>query len=443
MQPDYDKMADAMVAGAKRYVDSLVKPLVERIRELETRPLVTPKDGVGIVDCLKDGDGILILTLTDGRVLKTNIRDGAPGENAAPITVDDVRPLVVEEARKAVGEVANEAKADVARIATQGVAEAVKALPKPGPVVIPDVAALVAEAVEAMPAPAAGKDVDMVVVRAMIMEAVKAAVEALPAPAAPELPDYKAIIIEAVNSLPPAAPGKDADMVAVAAMVEARVEAAVKSSIEALPAPALPELPDFRAIVDEAVKALPAAAPGKDADMDAIRAFIEEAVDKAVAALPEAKDGVGLAGAFITRGGTLTLTLTDGSTRDLGQVVGADADMAAIEAAIKTMVDAIPRPRNGVDAVGFDDMDLVLNEEGAFLNFARGEKVKSFRLPIVIDRGVFKEGSNYHKGDGVTWGGSFWIAQKDTKDKPDAGGDGWRLAVKKGRDGKDNDPVKR
>jgi hypothetical protein len=55
----------------------------------------------------------------------------------------------------------------------------------------------------------------------------------------------------------------------------------------------------------------------------------------------------------------------------------------------------------------------------------------------VIDRGVFKDGTEYDKGDGVTWGGSFWIAQRDTQSKPDAGNGDWRLAVKKGRDGKD------
>ena len=39
-------------------------------------------------------------------------------------------------------------------------------------------------------------------------------------------------------------------------------------------------------------------------------------------------------------------------------------------------------------------------------------------------------------GDGTTWGGSFWIAQGETGEKPDTG-KGWRLAVKKGRDGRD------
>jgi integrin beta 3 len=56
----------------------------------------------------------------------------------------------------------------------------------------------------------------------------------------------------------------------------------------------------------------------------------------------------------------------------------------------------------------------------------------------VLYRGIFKEGSEYEQGDMVTWGGSTWVAQSDTKAKP-GDGEEWRLAVKKGRDGKDGD----
>jgi hypothetical protein len=55
------------------------------------------------------------------------------------------------------------------------------------------------------------------------------------------------------------------------------------------------------------------------------------------------------------------------------------------------------------------------------------------QFPVVIDRGVFKESETYYPGDGVTWGGSWWLCQVETQDKPGAS-DSWRLAVKKGRD---------
>ncbi len=121
----------------------------------------------------------------------------------------------------------------------------------------------------------------------------------------------------------------------------------------------------------------------------------------------------------------------------------------AINAAISVSVRALeeirtlartPGPQGpaGRDGFGFDDLDMVETEKGVFLRFTRGDMVKEFRLPIIIDRGVFKEGSIYLKGDGVTWGGHYWFAQCETTEKPDTGKD-WRMAVRRGRDGKDAD----
>ncbi|MFL1404191.1 phage portal protein [Marinobacter sp. M1N3S26] len=59
-----------------------------------------------------------------------------------------------------------------------------------------------------------------------------------------------------------------------------------------------------------------------------------------------------------------------------------------------------------------------------------------FSMPIVIDRGVYRPDEDYEKGDGVSFGGSFWIAQKGTPDGKPGTTDDWRLAVKHGRPGK-------
>lgn len=95
--------------------------------------------------------------------------------------------------------------------------------------------------------------------------------------------------------------------------------------------------------------------------------------------------------------------------------------------------------RDGADGLGFDNMEVLHDGERGFtLRFSRGEQIveRSFSIPVVLDRGVFKSDAAYQKGDAVTWGGSMWIAQKDTSAKPETGDD-WRLAVKRGRDGKD------
>ena len=73
---------------------------------------------------------------------------------------------------------------------------------------------------------------------------------------------------------------------------------------------------------------------------------------------------------------------------------------------------------------------------GRTLRWAIGETVHEIKTAIVLDAGVWKEGTAYAAGDGVTLGGSFFIAQNDTSAKPGKS-DEWRLAVKRGTDGRD------
>ena len=97
---------------------------------------------------------------------------------------------------------------------------------------------------------------------------------------------------------------------------------------------------------------------------------------------------------------------------------------------------------NGKDGFGFDDLDVIQDgERGITLRFAHAEIVKDFSLkfPVLIDRGVYQQGGKYEKGDGVTYGGSFWIAQKDSPETKPGSGTDWRLAVKRGKDGKDGE----
>lgn len=101
----------------------------------------------------------------------------------------------------------------------------------------------------------------------------------------------------------------------------------------------------------------------------------------------------------------------------------------------------------GADGMGFDDLEFSFDGERTLTaRFRRGEDVKEIhiRFPNVLDAGVYREGPDYVRGDGVTYAGCFWIAQKDLpQGKPDSGNGDWRLAVKKGRDGKDADSPKR
>lgn len=94
--------------------------------------------------------------------------------------------------------------------------------------------------------------------------------------------------------------------------------------------------------------------------------------------------------------------------------------------------------KDGSDGLGFDDMTMDYDGERGFIfRLIQGERVKEFpfTVPIPLDRGQHRSGAEYIRGDAVTHGGSLWIAQKATSDKPSTS-DAWRLAVKCGRDGK-------
>lgn len=82
---------------------------------------------------------------------------------------------------------------------------------------------------------------------------------------------------------------------------------------------------------------------------------------------------------------------------------------------------------------------VTTSDGGRTLRWALGETVHEIKTAIVLDAGVWKEGTAYVAGDGVTLGGSFFIAQTATTAKP-GGSDDWRLAVKRGNDGKDLRP---
>lgn len=284
------------------------------------------------------------------------------------------------------------------------------------------------------------------VARQMVADAVSKAISELPEPAAPLEPlrpsddELRALIQPLVDALPKPQDGKSVTLDDVGPLIaeEARKAVAALPPVQ----PIEPSEDQLRALITPIVDALPKPENGKSVTVEDVHPLIADQVAKAVAALPKAKDGVGIAGALIDRHGQLVVTLTDGNTKELGKVVGQDVDPIAVERHIKQLVEGLPKARDGVDGLGFDDMSADYDgERGIVLRFVRGEQIKefAFTMPVVIDRGVWVEDKpeGYAKGDAVTWAGSVWISQKNGNgDKPD-GGDGWRLSVKRGRDGKD------
>lgn len=132
------------------------------------------------------------------------------------------------------------------------------------------------------------------------------------------------------------------------------------------------------------------------------------------------RDLRGIADAVIDRDGGLVLTFSDGRTKEMGRIVGKDGDNGA--------------------TFTLDDFDIVQGDDERTFKFCftHGAEMHSFEFafPVAIYRGVWKE-KEWQRGDMVTWAGSVWHADKATGAKPDTPDSGWRLAVKRGRDGKD------
>ncbi|MEV1484424.1 hypothetical protein ABZQ93_27470 [Pseudomonas aeruginosa] len=299
---------------------------------------------------------------------------------------------------KAMGAIVREATAPlIARIEQLEKALSAQTIPSADEVAARiDLGALAKSAAEMVPPP---KDADMEALKEHLSELVKA----IPAPADGQsvtvgdvAPLIREEVAKAVAEVPPA---KDGESVTVD---EVR-----------------PILAD---LVGKAVADLPPPAPGKDADMEALRAHLGDLV-KGIQ-LPTVPTIAEVAATFERRFSDLTLSWERQARETF--------DKAA---------DRMPIPKDGRDALPLECFDLALGEDGrtVTVKMQAGDVVveKSVKIASVIDRGVFSAEKSYEQGDGTTYGGCYWIAQKDAPAGVPGGSDDWRLAVKKGRDGKD------
>lgn len=200
--------------------------------------------------------------------------------------------------------------------------------------------------------------------------------------------------------------------------------------------PTVEELePVIRSLVTEAANLIPGmvieAVNDRAKEWTPDPAAITDAVEAAVKALPPAERG--------EPGKSITVD----DVRAVLDVALAQWELQAERRFVEfcqRSVDAMPKPKDGEDgqdALGFDDMTIEHDGRRKFaLVFSReGREVrKEFALPVVLDAGFWQPGMEVEAGDGVTLGGSYWIAQKATGTQPEVGNPDWRLAVRKGRD---------
>lgn len=114
---------------------------------------------------------------------------------------------------------------------------------------------------------------------------------------------------------------------------------------------------------------------------------------------------------------------------------------------LRQAIDGIEKPKDGRDGrdgkdgrdgLAVEDFEVTIDGRDLTVTVTRGDFTKSrtIRIPALLDAGIFRDGTTYEQGDGVTFGGSYWIAQKDQPEGKPGNSSDWRLAVKKGRDGR-------
>lgn len=333
-----------------------------------------------------------------------------------PEPLPDVSAMVTEAVSKSVGaiELPQPEHVDLEALAVK--AAALVSVPKAPE--LPDIGLLIKEAIDAieLPEPVAP---DLAVIAAMVkipeideQRIAKMAAGLVEVPV-PEAIDVAELAKQAASLVPvPDSPIIDTETLVTeasekaASLVQIPFEVVAKAAKEAVQAIELPKAPDFDAMLKQAVAEIeiPKATPGSDGK-DALQIEVLPEIDTAKS-YPR--------GTYASHEGGLWRTYEKSH--------GMRGWECVMNGVAKTEIKAS------------DDLRTV-----TFVNVLSDGTVteKHFDLPVMIDRGVFKHGSTYKPGDAVTWGGSLWIAQEPTADKPgEPGAKGWRLAVKKGRDAK-------
>ncbi|WP_010226207.1 hypothetical protein [Pseudomonas donghuensis] len=244
-------------------------------------------------------------------------------------------------------------------------------------------------------------------------------------------PDIEAIAEEAAKLVPAPENGKDADPDLVRQSVTEEVAKlpAPKDGVSVTLEDVAPMLLDA---VKEAVSALPPPEPGASVTPEDLRPVIAEEVAKAVQALALPKDGDPGRDALQLE----ILPEIDGEksyvrgtyAKHLGGLWRSFERTSGMKG-WECIVDGIGSA--AVEQKGERGFELAL------VLSSGAEVRKKLDLPVMIYRGVFAPG-DYVPGDTVTWAGSLWHCDESTCDKPgEPGSKGWRLSVKRGRDGKD------
>lgn len=228
--------------------------------------------------------------------------------------------------------------------------------------------------------------------------------------------------------------------------------AQLEEQLSDIPEP-VAEAVDVEAIAQEAALLIPDPKDGTSVTLEDVEPMLASMLEKAIAAIPKPEpvtidtDAIAKQAAALIPAPLPAAPLPAPSVDEIAAAFErrfSDLTLSWERQARDTFekaADRMPTPKDGRDAIPLDTMDMTLTEDGrtVTVKMQAGETIleKSIKLATVIDRGVFKSGDAYEKGDAVSYGGCLWIAQKDNPEGVPGGSKEFRLAVKKGRDGKD------
>lgn len=181
---------------------------------------------------------------------------------------------------------------------------------------------------------------------------------------------------------------------------------------------------------------------GKSVSIDDVLPTVMEKVQKALDAIPIPKDGKdGEPGRDGKDGTSVTVEEMKAIVEAYASTWALDFEKRASEVMQRT-IDRLPKPKDGRDALSIENFELSLGDDLRTFTVALicGETrvEKSVKLPFPVYREIWKAETSYDIGDAVTWDGSVWIALKaSTGSRPGEYNKSWRLAVKRGRNGRD------
>lgn len=439
---DMKQLGDSIVEIVKTFVAQQIGLVSKRIDVLHDRfdGLRMPKDGVDGKDGI-DGKSVEPAEV-EGLVLRA-VAALPPAKDGTSITVEDVAPLIADQVKAAASQIpipVNGKDADPEAIAELVRAEVAK-IPVPADgksVSIDDVAPLIAaevsKAVATIPLPKDGKDAEPLDQAAIIREVLAA----VPPPkdgssvtVADVAPLIEQQVKAAVEAIPRAADGKDAEPLDHSAVVK-DVLAAIRVPIDGksvTPEDVQPMLSD---LVAKAVGTLPKPKDGENVPVDQVQKMIDEAVSKAMASVQMPKDGEHGRDALDIE---ILPAINEGRRYARGTYASHNGGVWVSRRSTEGM--------DGWECIheGDKDDEIELADDMRTFTFRKikssGRVIeKSFKLPVVLYRGIFKAEEQYEIGDATTWDGSMWIAQRSTQEKPGTS-DAWRLSAKRGRDGRD------